>query len=234
MATQGDDTWPADQATGVPWLPRCTLDATGACPYSLPVTGTVVDGTFSVQSWSIVPPDDATPTAIILEPTDVACTEEECPPEAPCCHECGHSGWQITNRRPEVTAHTTAGTATLPRCELSGCGKCSYRLVATGIQTGGLFVVTSWEETTSDALYPMGRCTMIACMGSNPCCNTCGFMGWSIQRPTGSLDAVPGMGVEALPPCELDGCGACSFQLLVEGEDKDGSFEVTSWKRRDP
>ena len=230
-ATVGEQSIPATHATGETWLPNCRVDDGGACPFAVTATGAVQDGKFLVESWAVAPVGDVTAAGALLVPLDVMCTEEECPQDDPCCHKCNHGGWQAMNRRSEVRGVVAAGVTELPRCSLTGCGECSYRLKAWGVEVGGLFIISSHERTESMALLPAARCTMMACGSSNPCCNTCGFMGWSAQGSTGALNAVPSEGVDPLPACEVDGCGRCPWLLLVDGEEEAGTFVVTSWKR---
>jgi len=230
-APVGEGTIAATHATGRKWLPRCVVDDQGACPFALTVTGTAQDGTFEVASWSVAPVGDVAETGQLLAPADVMCTEEECPPDDRCCNGCGHGGWKLANRRPDVRALVAAGVAELPRCELSGCGGCSYQLAARGVEVGGLFIVSAHEQTEATALRPMGRCTMMACGSANPCCNSCAFMGWSAPGSTGTIGATAAKQADPLPDCELDGCGRCPWLLLVGGEEEAGTFVVRSWER---
>lgn len=223
----GPRTLPAEHATGAQWLPSCAVDDQGACGFAVTATGRLQGDLFAVQSYTVAPVGHVTATGKVLVPRDVACTEQECAQDDPCCNKCNHGGWKIANKRPDFTAYTAADVPDLPLCELDGCGGCAHQLTAWGVEVGGLFIVSSHDETELVALSAMGKCTLIACVGANPCCNTCGFMGWS----AGNLRAIPGEGVEALPPCELDGCGQCPWQLLVSGEETGGTFVVKEWKR---
>lgn len=224
-------TLPAKPAPGARWLPKCSVDAEGACAFEVAAVGEVFEDEFRVTSYTVTPVGNVTATGRLLVPRDVSCTEEECGADDPCCHGCNHGGWTVMNRRPELPAYSAAGVPDLPQCPLDGCGSCDHRLTAWGVEVGGLFIVSSHAETSSVALMPSARCTMMACASANPCCNTCGFMGWTTQGSTGTLSAVVGEGVDPLPECEVDGCGRCSWVLLVEGEEKGGSFVVTSWEK---
>ncbi len=218
---------PAGHATGARWLPRCDVDDQGECPFAVRAIGEIHGDQFDVQSYTVAPVGLVTATGKVLAPRDVMCTEQECAQDDPCCNKCGHGGWKLANERPDVPVYTAADVPDLPQCELDGCGGCSYRLTAWGVDVGGIFIASSHEPTDLLPLSAMGKCTLIACVGANPCCNTCGFMGWSV----GTRKAIPGDGVEALPPCELDGCGQCPWQLLVSGEERGDTFVVTRWER---
>ncbi len=230
-AKVGDELLPAKHATGKTWLPSCVLDGDGVCSFAVTATGRVAGDGFEVDAWTVAPVGNVTAVGRMLVPADVACTEEECPAADPCCHGCNHGGWMVMNRRPELRAIVAAEVPPLPRCELDGCGGCDHRLTAWGVEVGGIFIVSSHGQTDAVALMPSARCTMMACGSANPCCNNCGFMGWTAHGSTGTLSAVAGEGVEPLPEGEVDGCGRCPWQLLVDGEEKDGKFVVTSWKR---
>lgn len=71
---------------------------------------------------------------------------------------------------------------------------------------------------------PLVACTRMMCP-ENSCCNTCTFLRWS----KGRLEAEAGPGVEPLPSCTPDGCGACPSQLSATGTVVEGKLIVRSW-----
>lgn len=77
-------------------------------------------------------------------------------------------------------------------------------------------------------LVAVATCTARACPGDS-CCNACGFGGW--MEPKRGLEAVAGKGTEALPRCEVDGCGRCAFDLTATGRRRGEAFVVKSWSK---
>ena len=80
------------------------------------------------------------------------------------------------------------------------------------------------DETRLEAIP--GSCKKRGCPPTNPCCNSCSFVGWVVAD-----ENVKVVGAD-LPTPKLNTCGA-AFDLFAVGKRENGHFTVQAWRKVD-
>jgi hypothetical protein len=75
------------------------------------------------------------------------CTAMACGDDNPCCNSCGFQYWMLAGG-----ARARSTGEPLPQCEVDGCGRCSFFVMARGNLEGEEFTVSSWREGSAKDL----------------------------------------------------------------------------------
>lgn len=75
------------------------------------------------------------------------CTAMACADDNPCCNSCNFQYWMLAGG-----ARARSTGEPLPQCQVDGCGRCGFFVMARGQLQGDELVVSSWRRGSGDDL----------------------------------------------------------------------------------